>query len=330
MECQTCSDQFTTSEALHEHIGFYQSQAQYHVRELLRCLAHVHSPPNSHVSGDDKPGNRLGDTGASFDFDSENTPCYELCPSCGRIMERASTYLHHNCKKGKSTIQILQRRKALRRQVDIQLREARTESSRAAHTKDPIEEDTHQRHKRRKTENGGIGTELPTTSAFSKPAHEVKDILGPSMATTDNVDDQPVSSNTETFSKPLNLLPMGSSLDLSLNLGEPSLPQSQFYHALPTSDPSHVAVAEYGAHGLDPFADMISMSKAPLMYAGTTLVSKAPLMYMSTQMFGLHDVEHELNGQAMSGAEHGVTNSVGSNMVTSTERTGDGYGPLGY
>ncbi|KAK0368776.1 hypothetical protein CABS03_01676 [Colletotrichum abscissum] len=237
MECQTCSDQFTTSEALHEHIGFYQSQAQYHVRELLRCLAHVHPLPNSHVSGDDEPGNRLGDTGASFAFDSET---------------------------------------------------------------------------------------------FSKPAHEVKDILGPSMTTTGNVDDQPVSSNTETFSNSLNLVPMGSNLDLSLNLGEPSLPHSQFYHALPTPDLSHVAVAEYGAHSLDPSADMLSMSKAPLMYAGTTLVSKAPLMYMSTQMFGLHNVEHELNGQAMPGAEHGATDSVASNMVISTARTGDGYGPLGY
>ncbi|KAH0441704.1 hypothetical protein CcaCcLH18_01964 [Colletotrichum camelliae] len=39
MDCQICCKQFSTSNALHEHIGFFQ--LQYHIRELLKCLAHV-------------------------------------------------------------------------------------------------------------------------------------------------------------------------------------------------------------------------------------------------------------------------------------------------
>jgi hypothetical protein len=88
--------------------------------------------------------------------------CHEFCSSCDRIFERASTYLHHNCRRGKKgqkcqgnlSQSILRQRKMLRTKVKKELRIAR-KSRRLA------DENS---NKRRKTEAGGIVVDIQTDS----------------------------------------------------------------------------------------------------------------------------------------------------------------------
>ncbi|KAI0805740.1 hypothetical protein GGR55DRAFT_680940 [Xylaria sp. FL0064] len=51
MECQTCSEMFPNAESLREHVGFFQSRIQYHIRELLECLAHASPRSENHSAG---------------------------------------------------------------------------------------------------------------------------------------------------------------------------------------------------------------------------------------------------------------------------------------
>ncbi|KAK3391218.1 hypothetical protein B0H63DRAFT_133458 [Podospora didyma] len=197
MECQTCSKVLQSANALHEHIGFFQSQIQYHMRELLKCLAHA-SLQSSDSGGDidiDNGRDSSSDNDLEEEGDDENEededggddlrcpqqgckqkeefviekelnrhfathiPCYEFCQPCNRVFHRASTYLHHKCKKGKSgqkgqrilSEDVQRRRKALRAKVERELRTAR--GSKRPHGS--VVNQNH-RHKRRRTEADDI------------------------------------------------------------------------------------------------------------------------------------------------------------------------------
>ncbi|KAH8708413.1 hypothetical protein GQ44DRAFT_467871 [Phaeosphaeriaceae sp. PMI808] len=156
MECQTCSKIFTTTDTLQVHVGLFQ----YLIRELLKCLAHagVNEEEGTCTGSVSDGGDHDSDKELASDLEGEHNDmevddlqcplqvceqlkkfgtlkelqrhyathftCHEVCQSCDRVFERASTFLHHSCGKGRRNTSgsVRRRRKALRQKVDKALK----------------------------------------------------------------------------------------------------------------------------------------------------------------------------------------------------------------
>ncbi|KAF1970871.1 hypothetical protein BU23DRAFT_200528 [Bimuria novae-zelandiae CBS 107.79] len=198
MECQTCSKIFPSTGNLHEHVEFFQ----YLVRELLKCLAHANPRGEEDTGGsnndsnidDDSDKDLAGDLEmAHDDLDDDDwqcplpacerlakfvtlkelqrhyathISCHEVCLTCDRVFDRASTYLHHTCKKGQGNPgeSVLRRRKALRQKIDKALNKARILKFREVQKLSTGDLDTNLHRKRRKTGRDDI-SEDQTDSA---------------------------------------------------------------------------------------------------------------------------------------------------------------------
>lgn len=316
MECQTCSTVFSNSTSLHSHVEFFQARARYLVDELMKCLAHT-SPRSDEDTGDD---NNLDDDCSKelddsmeeehneYEYDDFRCPsngceqirefatlkelqrhyaihmfCYEVCKSCNRRFDRASTYLHHSCKKssGHPRESVLRRRKALRGKVHNALNKAKS---------DEVNANTSHRYKRCKTGRSDVN-ELQTdlldrsgycaTNGTDAPTSAQNMLSDLQPGSFPQVGDDSILESTDMFLE-RSLGPGTNAPELLHDICGPS-PAPNF--SAQKSSEFHSSQIQCGSKALAMYSDMTFGSKAPAMYSDGMYGSRIPSMYLDT-VFG--------------------------------------------
>ncbi|KZL64990.1 hypothetical protein CT0861_09528 [Colletotrichum tofieldiae] len=342
MNCQICSKQFSTPNALHEHIGFFQSQLQYHIREFLKCLSHTYSHVDNeeehHEDGNEETEascellNKETDNEESVGLEENHdlrcprrscshwnqqhtykelqrhfaihTTCHERCPTCGRVMDRVSTFLHHACKYGMATSSgyVLQRRKALRRDVDRQLRMEMLPKPPRSLRPELLATPTTQPHKKRK----GVPDEVTVNDSISliADAHHRMLETQRSVQFTSEVSSSELTEPQESLEY---RVPTGLGDEISTEMNNqlgilldptnawlesnnqqllPSAPDTHIPHMTSAHDQSFLS-ASYFVGNSQHHNNLIPGSKAPLMFTDTDMMlgSRAPIICRPLQLY---------------------------------------------
>ncbi|PVH91197.1 hypothetical protein DM02DRAFT_734263 [Periconia macrospinosa] len=317
MECQTCSSVFQTADILNEHVGYYQSRAQYLLRELAICLAHA----GAHDDDDNINIDRDSDKDTSSNFEEVDdgltdhdlrcplqtcerltefttlkelqrhyaihVSCHEVCKLCSRVFDRASTYLHHTCKKqGDLNGSVLRRRKTVRKKVDRSLIKARNSNNHEKKRPNPMDLNT-PHVKRRKIAEPVISEhqalDRNDEGQITTPGGIALSTMQPPSFF--QIDEGTISNNADMFPEnptgTSDIAPASIPHDVSeySNFTETPLLDIQAPYAYASSN------VEYGSKAPAMYSEIAFGSKAPAMCMNTAFGSKMPAMYSGT-VFG--------------------------------------------